>query len=107
MAASQSDPVLPTALDHPNKKFTTIYVYPTGENSAGIIPKRTWQKYYYDIAFCCFSDAGEDNHPHGVVHFGFPVARPDGHMLFEAQGEISKGSRPPEKFGVSEPRVVF
>jgi hypothetical protein len=106
MSTSQSDPGLPAAIDQQNKKFTTIIIYPTGKVLMKN-PKAGKHNHMQICPRCCFSDAGEDNHTHGVMHFGFPAVGPDGNMLSEAEGQISEGSRSSEKFGVSTYYIII
>lgn len=102
MSTSQSDPGLPPAIDQQNKKFTTIIIYPTGEILMKNPETGKHNNHMQTLgALCCFSDAGEDNHTHGVVHSGLPAVSPHGNMLLEAEGQISEGSGSSEKFGVS------
>lgn len=80
MSTSQSDSGLPAGIDHQNKKFTTIIIYPTGKisNEKFKGPNNLKCKY-----FCRSSDSGEDNHTNGIVYFGFSVVGANGDMLFK------------------------
>lgn len=93
------DAGLPAAVDHPNKKFTTIIIYPTGKETQHRFGKTNVSS--NRVGKIRFSDAGEDHHSHGVVHPGLPTGRTHDHMLFAAQSQIGTGPRSPQKLGVS------